>query len=230
MAAPFIRRKAIPENPFAVGKRFCRLLIIEDGWEHVGSTGRVSDRLKVRCDCGVEKFVKPSALKRGTTRSCGCLHKEQARELCLSRATHGDSGANRAPEYGVYHTMLSRCYNSRVKKYADYGGRGITVCERWRGEGGYENFLADMGRRPSGFSIERQDPDGPYSPENCKWADHIEQSNNRRSNRILVFRGERKTLTIWARLFGLKGSTVNDRLGRGWTVEKALTTPLQDRP
>jgi len=223
MAKPYIRRKVVPENPVAVGARFTRLVVIEDGWEHVGSTGRVADVLKVRCDCGVEKFIRPSALTRGTTLSCGCLHKEQAAKLCISRSTHGDSGRNRAPEYSVYRTMLSRCYNPKVSKFADYGGRGIAVCERWRGKGGYERFLADMGRRPPGMSIERNDGEGPYSPDNCRWATAVEQANNRRSSRFISYAGRRLSITQWARELGVNRATLGDRIARGWPIEKAFT-------
>lgn len=226
MAKPVIRRKIIPENPVAVGKKFSRLAVIEDGWEQVGSTGRIAEVVKVRCDCGTEKFVRPSALTRGTTQSCGCLHKEQAREVCLSRTKHGDAASGkRSSEYGIYRAMLSRCDNPNVKKYADYGGRGITVCERWRGEGGYENFLSDMGRRPEGCSIDRIDNDGPYAPDNCRWATQSEQCNNRRSNRMVFFRGELRTLTQWAMAQGLAPALVSDRISRGWSVAKALSTP-----
>jgi hypothetical protein len=222
MAEVLIRKRILPENPVAVGKRFTRLVVIEDDWEQVGSTGRVAPMLKVRCDCGTEKFVRPSALTRGTTVSCGCLHKEQARDLCLSRSTHGHAGRNRTAEYQVYYGMLARCYNPNAGKYADYGGRGITVCERWRGEGGYENFLADMGRRPIGGSLDRIDFNGPYSPENCRWATMREQANNRRSNRVIAYQGRLQTLAQWARQTRIKPATIFDRLNRGWPVGQAL--------
>lgn len=228
MAKPLIRRKAIIPNPVHVGARFTRLLVIEDGWEEVSLRGWRADVVKVRCDCGVEKFVRPSALKRGTTVSCGCLAREKAAETCKARIKHGDGGVgrNRAPEYGVYRTMLSRCCNPNVSKYADYGGRGIEVCERWCGEGGYERFLADMGRRPAGgYSLERENNDGPYAPDNCRWSTAREQCNNRRSNRVIEHRGRKLTLAEWARETGIAYGTLQTRIDElGWPVAKALGT------
>ena len=227
MAKPVIRRKVERPNPVRVGAKFGRLLVISDGWEQISARGARYNMVEVLCDCGTKKFIRPRSLWPRGISSCGCLQREVAARLGSTiNLKHGHAGRNRSPEYGVYSTMLSRCYNPKVSKYADYGGRGITVCNRWRGEGGYQHYIEDMGRRPQGASIEREDTDGPYSPENCRWATPTEQANNRRSNRFLVHQGRRATLAQWAREFGLKGSTVSDRLARGWSIDRALSTPV----
>lgn len=228
MAKSVIRRKIYPENPVKVGARFCRLTVVEDGWEQVSPTGYKNDMVKVRCDCGGEKFVRPRSLTSGKTMSCGCLAKERATELCLSRVKHGYARVAPSDDrrvYRAYHGMLNRCYNPNAGKYDDYGGRGIYVCDSWRGEGGFERFISDMGPKPKGCSIERIDNDGPYSADNCRWATTREQCNNRRSNVVLSYGGKTQTLTQWCTELGMKFSTVYDRLKRGWPVERALSEP-----
>lgn len=122
--------------------------------------------------------------------------------------------------------MLARCRNPKVKRYAHYGGRGITVCERWQGPHGYQNFLADMGRKPSTkHTLDRKDPNGHYTPDNCVWATQTEQQNNRRNNRRVVYRGEELTLAQLAARTGHPPLRLRDRLNAGWSVEEAVHEP-----
>lgn len=132
------------------------------------------------------------------------------------RRTHGMFGT---PTYASWADMIQRCTNPRRRRYADYGARGISVCDRWRK---FEHFLADMGTRPEGFELERNNNDGNYEPGNCRWATPTEQSNNRRSSHWLTVAGQTHTISEWARLTGIRASKIFKRLKRGWSPEKAL--------
>lgn len=129
------------------------------------------------------------------------------------------------PTYSTWCSMLRRCYNSKEKAFPNYGARGIMVCERWRTS--FENFLADMGVRPRGRSLERKDVHGDYEPGNCRWATPVEQANNTRRNRLLTYGGRTQTQTEWARDIGIAHGTLHARLAAGWPLGKALTQPLR---
>jgi len=130
----------------------------------------------------------------------------------------------RTPEYIIWCGMKTRCYNPNATNYEFYGGRGITICDRWKDS--FVNFLADMGKKPfPEASIDRYpDPDGPYSPDNCRWASKKEQSQNSRKSRMLTYKGETLCLLDWAKRLGITHSTLRVRLDQ-WTIEKALTEP-----
>ena len=130
-----------------------------------------------------------------------------------------------SPTHVSWSAMVTRCFNVDHKHFAVYGGRGITVCERWLH---YENFVEDMGERPPGTSIDRIDGDGDYEPGNCRWATKQQQQNNLRSNRYLTIEGRTQTVAEWARERGLKKNTVYARLFNGWSAEDALK-PLMAR-
>lgn len=122
--------------------------------------------------------------------------------------------------------MRQRCLNPRSRNYEFWGGRGIRICDRW---GRFENFLADMGEMPAGMSLDRIDVNGNYSPENCRWATHTEQMNNRRNNRMIEFQGERLSLAEWARRVGVKYHTLMARLDMGMSIERAFSTGMNLR-
>lgn len=162
------------------GQRFGRLLIIAR-MPNLSNTPQ--SIWHGRCDCGVEKFALASgALLKGRTQSCGCLRKELAKYRGPDRYLKG----NRNPLYVTYCAMRQRCLDVKSKAYPNYGGRGITMCQRWLES--FESFVDDMGERPKNCSIDRIDNSGNYEPGNCRWADAVQQSQNRRPNaRLLSF-------------------------------------------
>lgn len=135
----------------------------------------------------------------------------------------------RSPEYNCWQNMKARCHNPKHPKFAAYGARGITVCPRWRNS--FDNFLADMGRRPTGMSsIDRKDGSRGYEPGNCRWATPRIQSENRPGfNNIIEFCGKSQSLKAWAREIGISRESLRSRLKTGWTIEAALTTPRHPR-
>lgn len=132
--------------------------------------------LKCVCDCGQETVVRSDKLKSGHTKSCGCLQRERTRDVSSKAKTHGMANSS---EYHIWCGMKARCFNENNKSYKNYGGRGITVCDRWRDS--FENFYEDMGPRPSSIhQIDRINNDGNYEPGNCKWRTPSENCLNRR--------------------------------------------------
>lgn len=170
------------------------------------------------CICGTPKTIRGDHLTSGATVSCGCIRGK-------SRCTHGKTETR---EYVTWCNIKSRCYSKNHVSYDRYGARGIRVCRRWKNS--FENFLADMGERPSKeHSIERVNNLKNYSPSNCKWATRKEQGRNKRNNRVLRFRGKSCCVSEWAELTGLPMKTLHRRIQKGWSVERALTTPVKKR-
>lgn len=170
------------------------------------------------CSCGKEKPVRGSHLTDGSTQSCGCRHFEL---IGAKKRTHGQSRTNL---HAIWRSARARCRNPKHPGYEHYGGRGIEFCERWDS---FENFATDMGERPSPtHSIERKNNDGNYCPENCVWATPVEQTNNRRLTVRVEYHGKIQALSPLCAELGLRYGTVYKRLGRGWSLERALTTPM----
>lgn len=198
-----------------INKKFGRLTVVSKNSINSPSN---NSRWDCVCDCGNKTTVIGSKLINGHTSSCGCFHIEQIRE---ASKTHGKRSSN---EYSIWCGLKSRCLNENGQVFDRYGGRGITVCEDWRGS--FEAFHKDMGTRPSSeHSIERLDNNKGYGPDNCVWATPIEQANNRRSNSHFDHDGQIKTIAEWARQYNVPHSKFNKRLKLGWAFDKAVFTP-----
>jgi hypothetical protein len=178
------------------------------------------------CDCGARISARADLLKSGVVSSCGCLSKEIhgdiARKIGADNRTHGHTtGYAGSGTYNSWMAMRARCNNPKALNYVNYGGRGIKVCERWAT---FENFLADMGERPSGMTLDRYpDKNGNYEPGNCRWATQEQQQRNRRDNMNIEIDGVTKTLTEWSEHCGVESRLVSVRIRKlGWSPKRAL--------
>lgn len=205
------------EHSDEVGKKYGRLTILaiqpRDEWVRVHSKQRGRDVLlptvTASCDCGSVWVGRLYAVRQGATKSCGCLNRENL--LKPKYVTHGMYNSR---EYRAYRAMLRRCLNPKHKSFQDYGGRGITVCERWKES--FEVFYADMGPSPgSGYSIDRIDNNLGYTPDNCRWGTAEQQNNNRRSCHYVEYGGEKLTVSQLARKLGVHRRTLTDWIARG---------------
>lgn len=188
-----------------------------------------------KCDCGTVKYVNIYHLVKGASTNCGCVGaKKTAERNKICKRIHGGTAGENGRLYNVYRGMIKRCYLKSNNAYRNYGGRGITVCDEWRGQHGFENFQEwafatgyNSGAPKGDCTLDRINADGDYEPSNCRWVDAKAQGNNRRDNHCLTYNGETHTVTEWAEKIGMKPVTLFQRLRKGWTVEKALTQPLR---
>jgi hypothetical protein len=170
------------------------------------------------CDCGNEFRTTASALRKGRVRSCGCLRSEA---VAAKNTIHGlKRRGGEHPLYSVWRNMIERCENPKCEAYVWYGARGISVSKSWRRD--FAAFLADVGDRPSKLhSLDRIDMNGNYEPGNIRWATSVEQSNNRRSTRLIQFGGRTMSLKQWADSVGVSARTLSNRLSR-MPIEEAM--------
>lgn len=193
-------------------------------WSVPRNGGGTRSRCLAKCSCGnVGEYDKNNVTRGNTTRCNDCALKSRAEK----RKTHGCSMSfkDRNPEkyatYTVWQAIKRRCKSKKDKRYNDYGGRGIKVCDRW--DGSFDLFIEDMGFRPSNnHQIDRIDNDGDYSPENCRWITSVENARNKRKNRILCVDGEEKCLAEWAEISNVNAATIARRVGLGWSHKDAV--------
>lgn len=191
------------------GQRFGRLLVVE-------RDKNASGRWKCVCDCGASRSVMTNWLTSGNTKSCGCLAKDVTAKRNKKHGMYG------TPTYNSWWAMVQRCGYPKHIEYARYGARGISVCERWKS---FDGFLADMGERPVGMTIDRIDNAGNYEPGNCRWATRLQQANNCRKNTVVEYGGQALSIADWSRQSGIGAQVISKRLRRNWPAELAITLP-----
>lgn len=198
------------------GLRFGRLVATN----YSGSNKHGQPRWTCVCDCGSEKVVLANSLRNGLTVSCGCRRQET---LNAGRERHGASAHS---AYKTWKAMMARCFDESDKDFPNYGGRGISVCTRWHD---LTAFIADVGEKPRGHSLERIDNSKGYSPENCRWATPLEQGANKRNNRMVVVGGVEFHVAEASRKFGITENTFRRRLEAGMTGDQIISTPVRKR-
>jgi len=175
-----------------------------------------------KCDCGKEKVINSYSVRKGKTKSCGCLQKEIVSNGKFA-IKHSKKGTK---IYNIWQQMIQRCKNPKYKYHC---GRGIKVCYKWsnKNPNGFQNFYKDIGDPPKGLSLDRIDNDKGYNPNNWRWATSKEQANNTRSNIIVRFNNKNERLSLLADQYKIKRETLKDRLDAGWPIEKVLITPVK---
>lgn len=185
----------------------------------IAKTGRTQKTVQwlCQCSCGTEHTTSTGNLMKGLVTSCGCLQRRITSERSK---THGEgTKATETTEHRIWRAMLRRCRNAKCAAFKDYGGRGITVCERWLQ---FSAFLEDMGRRPQGKTLDRENNNGNYEPANCRWADRKTQAINSRHARMFTVNDRTMCLRDWSRETGIPPSTIKRRLGRGLSFPEAI--------
>ena len=207
-------KKVMHSSTVNIGDVYSRLTVSEE----VGKDKHGNKLWKCICSCGKITVVTSNNLTKGHTKSCGCLQTELRK---INTRTHGKTGT---PLHSIWKSMKQRCYDKHGKYYKDYGGRGIKVCKEWKNN--YEIFYqwAINNGYEKGLTIDRINNNGNYEPSNCRWATLIEQGNNKRNNILLTYKGKTHTATEWSRITGINARTIRQRVRKGWSDKRTLTT------
>jgi hypothetical protein len=202
--------------------RFGKLIVVE----FAGYKNKRAEWL-CKCDCGNDICVPAHRLISGNTKSCGCYMRES---VIKRKTTHGGSKRKQKERlYNIWNGMKNRCFNEKDKNYKNYGARGIKVCDEWQNDYvSFRKWAIENGYK-SKLSIDRINNNGNYCPENCRWATKIVQNNNTRQNHYIEYNGERKTVSEWARFYGLTRECLKNRIQKGWETERALKTPSRNK-
>lgn len=171
-----------------------------------------------RCSCGTERLVRSANIKNGSSKSCGCHNLEQ-----LTFHGHAKKHGQRTSTYSIWQNIKGRCLNPKDTTFKFYGAKGIQVCTSWQES--FSNFLADMGERPEGKTLDRINPLGDYEPGNCRWATSKEQNRNTTRNFIIEYNGESHCLSEWAEIYSMPKARLASRLKAGWSFELATSKP-----
>ena len=195
-----------------MNKKYGKLTILGIEYQKKYSNGTIIDFVKCKCECGNIKIINFNNIKRGLVKSCGCITKTV-------------NGMSKTRIYQIYRHLINRCYREKDISYKNYGNKGIIVCDEWKNDfmsfynwsmaNGYANDL----------TIDRIDVNGNYEPSNCRWVNMAVQQNNRSNNRILEYKGQKKTITEWAKYCGLSYRNLYYRLNNGYTIEEAIEKP-----
>jgi hypothetical protein len=178
------------------------------------------------CDCGNTCIAKGSNLRRGTTKSCGCLRRESVGER--SRKIMLTHGGTKTRLYSIWVSMKNRCSCPNNTHFDCYGGRGIKICEEWKDFENFRDWAISNGYDDS-LTLDRTNNDGNYEPANCRWVTRKDQANNRRTNRLIEFNGQSHNLKTWAEILGIHPRTLKSRLDAGWSIEKAFIQPTKGK-
>lgn len=220
-------RKTINNDPKFIGQKFGRLTVVGFQWVDDGREQNPCWHWNCVCDCGKKVYgIRPRALKSGATLSCGCLKKEQDKKnIYGKRRTHGKSDTRL---FHIWVKIKDRCLNEKCPAYANYGGRGISVCKEWMSFEPFFDWAVNNGYEEN-LTIERKDVNGNYCLENCSWITKADQAKNKRTTRYVTVDCERMCLKDACEKLGLPYKAVHLRITkRGWSVERALSEPIHD--
>lgn len=200
------------------GQKRGRLTVVE----RVDNNSQGQTQWRCICECGNECITTGVYLRNGHTKSCGCLCADMLRDL---RTTHGESTSR---IYRIWRDILRRCEDPRRRGYADYGGRGITICDEWKTYETFRDWSLANGYAED-LSVDRIDNNKGYCPENCQWTNDITQANNKRNNVVIAIDDKTLTMAQWSRETGIPYSALQHRIAMGWEPKDAVMTPLHHR-